>query len=73
MTDALGRVTRYNYSTSPMTIWINGQSIPLLNPNGQLRSITVAKGTAEQATQWFGYDAVGNQTPQIDENGNRTV
>ncbi|UBF30105.1 FG-GAP-like repeat-containing protein (plasmid) [Kovacikia minuta CCNUW1] len=71
--DSMGRVTRYNYSTNPTTVLLNGQQVQLLNPTGQLRSITFAEGTTDQATQWFGYDAAGNQTLMVDENGNRTV
>ena len=39
---------------------------------GLLESITLAKGTTDEATQTFEYDAAGNQTAVIDENNNRT-
>jgi RHS repeat-associated protein len=61
MTDALGRVSEYDYTVDS-----------LLNLGGQLRKITFAKGTQEEATQWFEYDAAGNQTAVIDEEGRRT-
>jgi RHS repeat-associated protein len=68
MVDPLGRITEYDYSTAPITQ--AGET--LLNPTGQLRRLTVAKGTPEEASQWFGYDVAGNQTVMIDENNRVT-
>ena len=59
-TDALGRTTRYNYD------------IGALNPFKNLRQVTVALGTADEATQWFEYDAAGNQSAAIDALGRRS-
>jgi RHS repeat-associated protein len=68
MVDPLGRITEYDYSTAPITQ--AGET--LLNPTGELRRLTVAKGTPEEASQWFGYDVAGNQTVMIDENNRVT-
>ena len=40
---------------------------------GRLAATTFAVGTADEATQRFEYDAAGNRTAAIDENGNRTT
>jgi RHS repeat-associated protein len=39
---------------------------------GRLTQITYAKDTSDEASQQFEYDAAGNQTAAIDENGIRT-
>jgi RHS repeat-associated protein len=39
---------------------------------GLVSSVTFAVGTADEASQSFAYDAAGNQTAIVDENGNRT-
>ena len=39
---------------------------------GRIEKITFAVGTEDEAFQEFEYDAAGNQTAFIDENGNRT-
>src|SRR5262249_24558250 len=39
---------------------------------GRTMQITFAEGTADEATQRFEYDAAGNESAVIDENGHRT-
>ncbi len=69
-------VTEYTYTNRGL---INTVTDPLgrvtdydYNTLGLVTAITFAEGTSDEATRQFEYDAAGNQTAIIDENGNRT-
>ena len=69
-------VTTYTYTTYGL---VDTMTDPLgrvtdydYNAIGRLMAVTYAVGTLDEAMQSFEYDAAGNQTAVIDENGNRT-